>query len=54
MKTHGLTIKIRAKKPKNVRNCESLVKAVYFMERSCPMSSMAPVLAITEMVTATS
>ncbi len=23
MKTHALTIKIRAKKPKNVRNCES-------------------------------
>jgi len=23
MKTHGLTIKIRAKKPKNVSNCES-------------------------------
>jgi len=25
MKTHGLTIKIRAKKPKNVSNCESSV-----------------------------
>jgi hypothetical protein len=23
MKTHGLTIKIKAKMPKNVRNCES-------------------------------
>jgi len=23
MKTHGLTIKIKAKTPKNVRNCES-------------------------------
>jgi hypothetical protein len=23
MKTHGLTTKIKAKKPKNVRNCES-------------------------------
>jgi hypothetical protein len=23
MKTHGLTTKITAKKPKNVRNCES-------------------------------
>jgi hypothetical protein len=23
MKTHGLTTKTRAKKPKNVRNCES-------------------------------
>jgi len=25
MKTYALTIKIRAKKPKNVRNCESAV-----------------------------
>jgi hypothetical protein len=25
MKTHGLTTKIRARKPKNVRNCESWV-----------------------------
>src|SRR5260370_10798414 len=25
MKTHGLTTQIRAKKPKNVRNCESWV-----------------------------
>jgi hypothetical protein len=23
MKTHGLTIKLKAKKPKNARNCES-------------------------------
>src|ERR1035441_10457890 len=34
--------------------CGSAVKAVYFMERSCPMSSMAPVLAITKMVAASS
>jgi hypothetical protein len=27
MKTHALTIKIRAKKPKNVRNRESAVRA---------------------------
>jgi hypothetical protein len=27
MKTHALTIKIRAKKPKNVRNCESAAKS---------------------------
>ena len=26
MKTHGLTIKLIAKKPKNVRNCESRVR----------------------------
>jgi len=34
--------------------CGSAVKAVYFMERSCPTSSMAPVLAITKMVAASS
>ena len=34
--------------------CGSAVKAVYFMERSCPMSSMAPVLAVTKMVAASS
>jgi len=28
MKTHGLTIKIKAKTPKNVRNCESWVSAL--------------------------
>ena len=28
MKTHGLTIKISAKKPKNVRNCEGSVSIV--------------------------
>src|SRR5713101_6537810 len=34
MKTRGLTIKIRAKKPKNVGNCES--SAIQIQSRSTP------------------
>jgi hypothetical protein len=33
MKTHGLTTKITAKKPKNVRNCESWVSRALFASK---------------------
>ena len=40
MKTHGLTIKIKAKTPKNVRNCESwAIRGLFFHRKQLAVVS---------------